>query len=110
MARHHDVVQVSINHRLNVLGFLDLTEVGGDPYAESVNVSMTDCIAALRWVQENIAAFGGNPDRLMIYGQSGGAPKVTPLMGMPSGKGLSSAERRVGKECVGAGRYRGAAD
>ncbi|BAI98600.1 carboxylic ester hydrolase [Sphingobium sp. TA15] len=88
MARHHDVVQVSINHRLNVLGFLDLTEVGGDPYAESVNVSMTDCIAALRWVQENIAAFGGNPDRIMIYGQSGGASKVTTLMGMPSGKGL----------------------
>ena len=88
MARHHDVVQVSINHRLNVLGFLDLTEVGGAPYEESVNVSMTDCIAALRWVQENIAAFGGNPDRIMIYGQSGGASKVTTLMGMPSGKGL----------------------
>ncbi|MFB2561246.1 carboxylesterase/lipase family protein [Sphingobium sp. sgz301303] len=88
MARHHDVVQVSINHRLNVLGFLDLTDVGGDPYAESVNVSMTDCIAALRWVQENIAAFGGNPDRIMIHGQSGGGSKVTTLMGMPSGKGL----------------------
>lgn len=88
MARHHDVVQVSINHRLNVLGFLDLVEMGGDAYAESVNVSMTDCIAALRWVRENIAAFGGNPDRIMIYGQSGGASKVTTLMGMPSGKGL----------------------
>lgn len=88
MARHHDVVQVSINHRLNVLGFLDLAEVGGEAYAESVNVSMTDCIAALRWVRENIAAFGGNPDRIMIYGQSGGGSKVTTLMGMPSGKGL----------------------
>lgn len=88
MARHHDVVQVSINHRLNVLGFLDLVEMGGDAYAESVNVSMTDCIAALRWVRENIAAFGGNPDRIMIYGQSGGGSKVTTLMGMPSGRGL----------------------
>ncbi|WP_088185074.1 carboxylesterase/lipase family protein [Sphingobium sp. Z007] len=88
MARHHDVVQVSINHRLNVLGFLDLTDVGGSAYEESVNVSMTDCIAALRWVQENIAAFGGNPDRIMIFGQSGGASKVTTLMGMASGKGL----------------------
>ncbi len=88
MARHHDVVQVSINHRLNVLGFLDLVEMGGDAYAESVNVSMTDCIAALRWVRENIAAFGGNPDRIMIYGQSGGASKVTTLMGMSSGKGI----------------------
>ncbi|WP_375197677.1 carboxylesterase/lipase family protein [Sphingobium sp.] len=88
MARRHDVVQVSVNHRLNVLGFLDLVEVGGAAYEESVNVSMTDCIAALRWVQENIAAFGGNPDRIMIYGQSGGGSKVTTLMGMPSGKGL----------------------
>jgi para-nitrobenzyl esterase len=88
MARNHDVVQVSINHRLNVLGFLDLVEVGGAPYEESVNVSMTDCIAALRWVQENIANFGGNPDKVMIYGQSGGGSKVTTLLGMRSGKGL----------------------
>ncbi len=88
MARHHDVVQVSINHRLNVLGFLDLTEVGGSAYEGSVNASMTDCIAALRWVQENIANFGGDPDKVMIYGQSGGASKVTTLLGMPSGKGL----------------------
>jgi para-nitrobenzyl esterase len=88
MARHHDVVQVSINHRLNVLGFLDLTEVGGASYEESVNVSMTDCIAALRWVQENIARFGGNPDRIMIYGQSGGGSKVTTMLGMETGRGL----------------------
>ncbi len=88
MARHHDVVQVSINHRLNVLGFLDLTEVGGAAYEESVNVSMTDCVAALRWVRENIARFGGNPDQVMIYGQSGGGSKVTTLLGMRTGKGL----------------------
>jgi para-nitrobenzyl esterase len=88
MARHHDVVQVSINHRLNVLGFLDLTEVGGSAYDGSVNVSMTDCIAALRWVQENIASFGGDPNKVMIYGQSGGGSKVTTLLGMPAGKGM----------------------
>lgn len=88
MARNHDVVQVSINHRLNVLGFLDLTEVGGAPYEESVNVSMTDCIAALRWVQENIASFGGDPNTVMIYGQSGGGSKVTTLLGMATGKGM----------------------
>jgi len=88
MARNHDVVQVSINHRLNILGFFDLTEVGGSAYEESVNVSMTDCIAALRWVQENIANFGGDPDRVMIYGQSGGGSKVTTLLGMPAGKGM----------------------
>jgi para-nitrobenzyl esterase len=88
MARHHDVVQVSINHRLNVLGFLDLTDVGGSAYEDSVNCSMMDCIAALRWVQENIANFGGDPDRVMIYGQSGGGSKVTTLLGMPAGKGM----------------------
>src|ERR1039458_3528346 len=57
MARHHDVVQVSVNHRLNVLGFLDLTEVGGSAYEDSVNVSMTDLVASLKWVQENILPF-----------------------------------------------------
>jgi para-nitrobenzyl esterase len=88
MARHHDVVQVSINHRLNVLGFLDLAEVGGSAYEESVNVSMTDCVAALRWVRENISKFGGDPNRVMIYGQSGGGSKVTTLLGMPAGKGM----------------------
>ncbi len=70
MARHHDVVQVSVNHRLNILGFLDLAEIGGAAYADSVNVGMTDLVAALQWVQENIANFGGDPDRVMIYGQS----------------------------------------
>jgi para-nitrobenzyl esterase len=88
MARNHDVVQVSVNHRLNVLGFLDLTELGGPAYADSVNVSMTDLVFALQWVRDNIAAFGGDPDRVLIYGQSGGGSKVTTLMGMPSAKGL----------------------
>jgi len=88
MARHHDVVQVSVNHRLNVLGFFDLSEIGGPEYADSVNVGMTDLVAALRWVRDNIANFGGDPDRVMIYGQSGGGSKVTTLMGMPSAAGL----------------------
>jgi para-nitrobenzyl esterase len=88
MARHHDVVQVSVNHRLNILGFLDLSEIGGSAYEDSVNVGMTDLVAALRWVHENIENFGGDPDRVMIYGQSGGGSKVTTLMGMPSAAGL----------------------
>ena len=88
MARHHDVVQVSVNHRLNVLGFFDLSEIGGPAYADSVNVGMTDLVAALRWVRDNIANFGGDPDTVMIYGQSGGGSKVTTLMGMPSAAGL----------------------
>jgi para-nitrobenzyl esterase len=88
MARHHDVVQVSVNHRLNILGFFDVSEVGGSAYEDSVNVGMTDLVTALKWVHENIANFGGDPDRVMIYGQSGGGSKVTTLMGMPSAAGL----------------------
>lgn len=88
MARHHDVVQVSVNHRLNILGFFDLSDIGGPDYEDSVNVGMTDLVAALRWVHENIANFGGDPDKVMIYGQSGGGSKVTTLMGMPSAVGL----------------------
>jgi para-nitrobenzyl esterase len=88
MARHHDVVSVTVNHRLNILGFFDASEIGGSAYEDSVNVGMTDLVASLRWVQENIANFGGDPDRVMIYGQSGGGSKVTTLMGMPSAAGL----------------------
>jgi para-nitrobenzyl esterase len=87
-ARHHDVVSVTVNHRLNILGFLDLSEVGGAAYAESANVGMTDLVAALQWVRANIANFGGDPNRVMIYGQSGGGSKVTTLLGMPSAEGL----------------------
>jgi para-nitrobenzyl esterase len=88
MARHHDVVSVTVNHRLNALGFLDVSELGGAAYADSANVGMTDLVAALEWVRDNIANFGGDPDRVMIYGQSGGGSKVTTLLGMPSAKGL----------------------
>lgn len=88
MARHHDVVSVTVNHRLNSLGFLDVSSIGGAAYADSANVGMTDLVAALRWVRENIANFGGDPNCVMIYGQSGGGSKVTTLLGMPSAEGL----------------------
>lgn len=88
MARHHDVVSVTVNHRLNILGFLDLSEFGGPAYADSANVGMTDLVASLLWVRANIANFGGDPNRVMIYGQSGGGSKVTTLLGMPSAQGL----------------------
>ena len=88
MARHHDVVQISVNHRLNGLGFLDVSEIGGAGYEDSVSVGMSDLVAALKWVQENAANFGGDPNKVMIYGQSGGGGKVATLMGMPSAKGL----------------------
>jgi para-nitrobenzyl esterase len=82
-----DVVVVSINHRLNVLGFLDLSAVD-EKYAQSANVGMMDIVAALKWVQANIANFGGDPDNVTIFGQSGGAGKVATLMYAPSAKGL----------------------
>jgi len=88
MARHHDVVSVTVNHRLNCLGFLDVSSIGGPAYADSANVGMTDLVAALHWVRENIANFGGDPDCVMIYGQSGGGSKVTTLLGMPATAGL----------------------
>ena len=88
MARHHDVVQISVNHRLNILGFFDLSEIGGPAYADSVNCGMMDLVAALKWVQDNVANFGGDPSRVMIYGQSGGGSKVTTLLSMPSAEGL----------------------
>src|SRR5271165_4305114 len=88
LARQHDAVSVTVNHRLNVLGFFDLSEIGGAAYADSVNVGMTDLVASLRWVRDNIANFGGDPDCVMIYGQSGGGSKVTCLMGMPAAAGL----------------------
>src|SRR4051812_28760187 len=71
-----------------ILGFLDVSEIGGSGYEESANVGMTDLVAALRWVHNNIENFGGDPDRVMIYGQSGGGSKVTTLMGMRSAAGL----------------------
>jgi para-nitrobenzyl esterase len=88
LARHHDAVSVTVNHRLNLLGFLDVSEIGGAAYEDSVNVGMTDLVASLRWIRENIANFGGDPDAVMIYGQSGGGSKVTCLMGMPSAAGM----------------------
>ncbi len=88
LARHHDVVSVTVNHRLNILGFFDASEIGGARYEDSANVGMTDLVAALQWVRENATSFGGDPNRVMIYGQSGGGSKVTTLMGMPSAASL----------------------
>jgi len=88
LAREHDVVMVSMNHRLNVSGFLDLSQIGGERYAQSGNASMLDLVQALQWVRDNIANFGGDPGNVTIFGQSGGGGKVTTLMAMPSAQGL----------------------
>jgi para-nitrobenzyl esterase len=88
LARKQDVVVVSVTHRLNHFGFLYLGDLYGAAYADSGNVGMLDCVAALTWVRENIASFGGDPSRVMVFGQSGGGAKVSSLMGMPAAKGL----------------------
>lgn len=88
LACRHDVVVVTVNHRLNVFGYLYLAELGGEKYANSSNVGMLDIAAALEWVRDNIAAFGGDPNNVTIFGQSGGGGKVSTLMAMPSAKGL----------------------
>ncbi len=82
-----DVVLVSVNHRLNVLGFLDLSAYG-DKYKNSGNAGLADLVAALQWVKQNIAQFGGDPDNVTIFGQSGGGGKVTCMMSTPLAKGL----------------------
>lgn len=87
LARRGDVVVVTLNHRLNILGFLDLSHFG-DRYAQSGNVGMLDIVAALEWVRDNISEFGGDPGRVLIFGQSGGGAKVSTLMAMPAAKGL----------------------
>jgi len=88
LARHHDVVAVTVNHRVNLFGFLQLEEVAGKDYADSGNVSQLDLVAALQWVHDNIAAFGGDPASVTIFGESGGGGKVSVLLAMPAAKGL----------------------
>ena len=82
-----DVVMVSVNHRLNILGFLDLSACG-EKYKYSGNAGMLDIVVALEWVRDNIAAFGGDPSNVTIFGESGGGGKVGTLMCMPGAKGL----------------------
>ncbi len=87
LAARGDVVVVTVNHRLNALGYLYLARL--DPrFADSGNVGQLDLILALRWVRDNIAAFGGDPDNILVFGQSGGGAKIATMMAMPAAKGL----------------------
>ena len=88
LAKRGDVVVVTINHRLNVLGFTSLEEAGGSEFAGSGDAGMLDIVFALEWVRDNITRFGGDPGNVMIFGQSGGGRKVATLLAMPSAKGL----------------------
>lgn len=87
LARTGDAVVITLNHRLNLLGFLDLS-AWGEGFEDSGNAGMLDIVAALAWIRDNIARFGGDPDRVTIFGQSGGGAKVTALMAMPAARGL----------------------
>jgi para-nitrobenzyl esterase len=88
LARKGDVVTVTVNHRLNVFGYLHLGEVFGAEYAQSGAAGMLDIVQALEWVRDNIAAFGGDPGDVTIFGESGGGWKVSLLMAMPAARGL----------------------
>ena len=103
LAAAQDVVVVTVNHRLNALGYLYLA--GLDPrFADSGNLGQLDLIVALQWVRDHIAAFGGDPRRVMVFGQSGGGAKIATLMGMPAAKGLfHSAATMSGQQVTASG-------
>ena len=87
LSRLGDTVVVSVNHRLNILGYFDLSDFG-EEYANSGNAGGDDIIAALRWVNRNISAFGGDPENVTLFGQSGGGAKITTLLQSPAADGL----------------------
>jgi para-nitrobenzyl esterase len=88
LAKAGDVVVVSLNHRLNIFGHLYLGSIGGERFADSGNNGSLDIVAALRWIKTNIAEFGGDPDNVTLFGQSGGASYIATLYAMPSAQGL----------------------
>jgi len=88
LARYGDIVFCSVNHRLNAFGFSDFSAVGGEAFKNSGNVGLLDIIAALEWIRDNIANFGGDPGNVTIIGQSGGGSKVSAIATMPAAKGL----------------------
>ena len=110
MCMDGDTVVVSINHRLNILGYLDLSPFG-EKYRNSGNAGHADMVAALQWVHDNIALFGGDPENVTIFGQSGGGMKVADLMQIPAADGLfhrglimsGVASANMLPSCVGTG-------
>jgi para-nitrobenzyl esterase len=88
LARRRDVVLVTVNHRLNAFGFLHLAGLGDQRFADTSNLGLLDIVLALEWVRDNIAAFGGDPGNVTVFGESGGAAKTYMLMAMPAAKGL----------------------
>lgn len=94
LAEIGDVVVITVNHRLNLLGFLDMSPYG-EQFANSANAGMQDLVEALRWIQTNIAAFGGDPDNVTLFGQSGGSMKIDCLMQTPEAENLFHKAYRI---------------
>jgi para-nitrobenzyl esterase len=88
LARRGDTVIITLNHRLGILGYLHLADLAGEEYAGSGNAGMLDLVAALEWVRDNVAAFGGDPGNVTIFGESGGGAKVSYLLTSPLASGL----------------------
>jgi para-nitrobenzyl esterase len=88
LCTRQDVVLVTANHRLNVFGHLHLGDLAGEKFADSGNAGMLDIVAALEWIRDNIAEFGGDPGNVTVFGESGGGGKVITLLAMPAAKGL----------------------
>lgn len=88
LSQRGDVVVVTVNHRLNAFGYLYLQRFAGEELADAGNVGQLDLVLALEWVRKNIAGFGGDPDRVMVFGQSGGGAKIATMMAMPAAAGL----------------------
>ncbi|MGH8036752.1 MAG: carboxylesterase/lipase family protein [Stenotrophomonas sp.] len=121
LCRRGDVVVVTVNHRLNVFGYLYLAQLGDARFAESGNVGQLDLVQALQWVREHAHEFGGDADNITVFGQSGGGAKIATLMAMPAARGLfqrawtmsgqqvtaagpraATQRARIAKEAVGA--------
>jgi para-nitrobenzyl esterase len=103
-----DVVVVTVNHRLNAFGHLYLGRLGGPSYAASGNVGLVDLVLALQWVRDHAAEFGGDSQRVMLFGQSGGGAKIATLLAMPGARGLFQRVATMSGQQITASGPRGA--
>ena len=104
LCKRGNVVVVSVNHRLNIFGYFYLAELGGPEFKDSGNVGQLDLILSLEWVRDNIKHFGGDPSRVLVFGESGGGAKNACLMGMPKAMGLFQRACSSSGETVTASR------
>jgi para-nitrobenzyl esterase len=104
LAKSGDVVVVTVNHRLNLFGYVQLDD-RDERFADSGNAGVLDLVASLQWVRDNIAGFGGDPGNVTIFGQSGGAAKVSALLTMPAARGLF--HKAIAQSCSGSLRLTG---